>query len=105
MRQFQVGGIALATSISATVNFCLLIHMLKKKIGPIGFWQVVNIFFPIAIASAVMGLTCFYLHDYLYGILADWQALTLTVVTAMLVYLVMGWILKIFKGFKFNFKS
>jgi putative peptidoglycan lipid II flippase len=102
MRPFQVGGIALATSISSAVNFCLLIHFLKKKIGPIGFWQVVHVFIPVLLASIVMGISCVYAYDYFYGFLADWQSLTLSVLIAMAVYLVMGWTLKIFKGFRLN---
>ena len=31
--RWQISGLAIASSISATVNFCLLYHMMKKKIG------------------------------------------------------------------------
>ncbi|MBU1087963.1 MAG: murein biosynthesis integral membrane protein MurJ [Candidatus Omnitrophica bacterium] len=102
MRWLKVGGIALATSISSAVNFFLLLYLLRQKIGIIGFAKVMKMFYAIILASIVMGAGCFYAYDYCHKLMAGWQALAAAVITAMLVYLIMGWSLKIFKGFKVN---
>ncbi len=102
MKPLKVGGIALATSISSAANFFLLLYMLRQKIGAIGVRKAMSLFYAIVTASVIMGASCYYVHDYFYKFLSQWQALAISVITAMLVYLIMGWILKIFKGFSVN---
>jgi putative peptidoglycan lipid II flippase len=58
MGPLQHGGLALATAISSFFNFSLLIWLLHKRLGRIG-WR--NIFYSaskICIASVIMGLCC-----------------------------------------------
>lgn len=102
MHPLKVGGIALATSISSAINFSLLLYMLRQKIGRIGVKKILNMSVSVIAASLGMGLACGYAHAYYSKFLADWQALGLAVITAMLVYLIIGWNLKIFKGFRVN---
>ena len=56
MWPLKLGGLALATSISATVNFLLLYTHLKKKIGRLGTREILNSFLRVLSASIVMGL-------------------------------------------------
>ena len=49
-----IGGLALASSISATVTTMLLLISLRKKIGKIGFSYILKTFIKGAIASIVM---------------------------------------------------
>ncbi|MBU1044325.1 MAG: murein biosynthesis integral membrane protein MurJ [Candidatus Omnitrophica bacterium] len=102
MKPLQVGGIALATSISSAVNFFLLLYLLRQKIGIIGFGKVIKMFYAIIIASSIMGAGCIYAYYYCRKLMAGWQALAIAVISAMLIYLIVGWMLKIFKGFHVN---
>ena len=56
MWPLKLGGLALATSISATLNFFMLFFRLKKKIGPLDEARLIDSFVRIFLASAVMGL-------------------------------------------------
>ncbi|MFH1753013.1 MAG: murein biosynthesis integral membrane protein MurJ [Candidatus Omnitrophota bacterium] len=57
MWPLKIGGLALATSIAGASNFFLLLHFLKKKIGPISGDGVTPLFLAkILVSSAVMGL-------------------------------------------------
>jgi len=51
-----LGGIALASSISALVNFSLLYFLLKKRIGGLGAFGIKEYVLKITLASLVMGL-------------------------------------------------
>ncbi len=55
-RYFGIPGLALATSISATLTSCLLLISLRRKIGPFGLRGITVSFAKIVSASAVMGL-------------------------------------------------
>jgi putative peptidoglycan lipid II flippase len=102
MKPLQVRGIALATSISSAVNFFVLLYMLRQKIGKIGFRKITHMFYSIVTASIIMGAACIYVYNHCSAFLKEWQSLGLAVITAMLVYLISGWLLKIFKGFRVN---
>jgi len=86
MYPLQVAGVALATSLSSILNFCLLIVFLQKKIGPMGFKQVIHALAPILFASLIMGLVCYELNAYLYPRMKDYFCLPITIVCAMLSY-------------------
>jgi putative peptidoglycan lipid II flippase len=57
MGPLRHGGLALATSLAAGVNFALLIFLLRRKLGRIGLWQIFHSFLKSLAASAVMGAT------------------------------------------------
>ena len=56
MHVLGVGGLALGTTIALTVNFLVLIELLRRKIGPLGFRAVIWSFGRVLGASVVMGL-------------------------------------------------
>ena len=55
-------GLALATSISATVTTILLFISLRKKIGPIGLTRYLISFFKTLAASLIMGLVVYFIY-------------------------------------------
>ena len=56
MHPLKHGGLALATSLAAGMNFALLVFLLRKKMGKIGLGKIVRSFFKSLGASAVMGV-------------------------------------------------
>ena len=56
MWPMKLGGLALATSISATVNFLILYFILKKRIGCLGTKEMVNSFLRVLLSSIIMGI-------------------------------------------------
>ena len=63
MGPLRHGGIALALSLSSSLQFCLLIFLLKKKIRLPNLKNVLNSCFKSVFASVVMGLGIYYLHS------------------------------------------
>ncbi len=55
MQVLGVGGLALGTTIALTVNLLVLIQLLRKKIGPMGFGRLATSLARIAAATLVMG--------------------------------------------------
>jgi putative peptidoglycan lipid II flippase len=60
MKYLQVGGLALATSISSLINASLLLYFLQKKIGNLGIKTNLNNFLKILISGILMGGVCLY---------------------------------------------
>lgn len=56
MWPLKLGGLALATSISATFNFIILYIALKNRIGDFGTARIINSFFRVFSASVIMGI-------------------------------------------------
>ncbi|MDP3730860.1 MAG: murein biosynthesis integral membrane protein MurJ [Candidatus Omnitrophota bacterium] len=56
MRPMKLGGLALATSISATVNFLMLYYILKKRIGCLGTKEIADSFLRVLLAGVIMGI-------------------------------------------------
>lgn len=56
MWPMKLGGLALATSISATVNFLMLYFILKKRIGRLGTKEIADSFIRVLLASIIMGI-------------------------------------------------
>jgi putative peptidoglycan lipid II flippase len=65
MWPLKVGGLALATSISAVFNFLALYIMLARRIGDFGTAAIVSSFLKVALASAVMAALLFVLMKHL----------------------------------------
>ncbi|MFH1778999.1 MAG: murein biosynthesis integral membrane protein MurJ [Candidatus Omnitrophota bacterium] len=65
MWPLKVGGLALATSISSTVNFFLLYYLLRKKIGPLGGFVILKSVGRILLAGVIMGLILIWVNSLL----------------------------------------
>lgn len=59
MYPLKLGGLALATSVSATVNFLILYALLVVKIGDIGTARIVSSFIKTCAAAFIMGIGTF----------------------------------------------
>lgn len=94
-RYLGIGGLALATSISAILCTILLFISLRKKIGPFGMKNIATSFIKIVIASIVMGA----MAKYAYGILVEKISGNLSLVVSIgigaVVYFVMIYFMKI----------
>jgi len=71
MQVLGVGGLALGTSIALTVNLVVLIHLLRKKIGPMGFGRLVVSLVRVGAATAVMGAVVWAVDNQLMLSLPD----------------------------------
>jgi len=60
MFPFKIAGIALATSISGIITFCILFALLKKKLGDFGFREIIFSFLRVLAASICMGGVCYF---------------------------------------------
>jgi len=98
MSRLKIGGLALASSLSATVNAGILYYALRKKIGPLGGLQIVSSFIKIFSASVLMGAAVFF---YNQGVLGPqrlsplpWQALYLVlgILSGIGLYVLVVWI-------------
>ena len=99
MRPLKVGGLALATSIAATVNFFYLWHKLNKKIGPIDIEKLGLFCSKIFLAGGMMGFICWWMY-YRGGVTAaimpnDAVRLFTTVLIGIIAYLLLGYIFNI----------
>ena len=64
-----IGGLALASSISAMVTTILLLISLRKKIGKLGFSYIVITFIKVLISSILMYIVMKYTYSFIldYG--------------------------------------
>lgn len=93
-------GLALATSISTTVTAILLLYSLRKKIGALGISKLIICGLKALIASAVMGVTVYFLYSTLHnalgtGFIREFIALFTTVGVGALIYFVIIYMLKV----------
>jgi len=94
-------GLALGTSIAATVAAVLLLTGLRKKIGSLGGMRIISCGIKTLVASAAMGITAYISYGFLdSSILGDSFILELSallgaVTLAVVVYCVMVIVLKI----------
>ena len=89
MWPLKVAGLALATAISVTFNFILLLLILKKRIG--AFERFMQSLSKISLAAAIMGVVVWFIF-YQTNFLLDSQALlalklALSILVGMAVYL------------------
>jgi putative peptidoglycan lipid II flippase len=56
MQFLGVGGLALGTTVSLTMNFFVLLYLLRRKIGPMGLGRLAGSLSKVAAASAAMGV-------------------------------------------------
>jgi putative peptidoglycan lipid II flippase len=93
-------GLALATSISATVESILLIYRLKKKIGSLGLIKSVKCGLKALVASMVMGIVVYFLHISLAnkmgsGTLSELITLLISAGVGASIYLILIYLLKV----------
>jgi putative peptidoglycan lipid II flippase len=62
-----IGGLALATSVSATITLVLMLITLRKKVGSLGLKSTFKAFVKIAFASILMGLLAKKLLIFMVG--------------------------------------
>jgi len=56
IRPLQIGGLALATTLSFTLNLVLLLTILRRRLGPLGMTYIGQSVTKVAVAASVMGL-------------------------------------------------
>jgi len=64
MRSLKIGGLALASSVSATVNVVLLYTHLRKRVGELDGRRMLQSFGQVLLLSAAMGLFCLAYNFY-----------------------------------------
>lgn len=60
MRPLKIGGLALASTLSTTVNVCMLYYLLRKKVGPLKGMRIAASFLKILAAALAMGVVAFH---------------------------------------------
>jgi putative peptidoglycan lipid II flippase len=68
---FGHAGVALATSIVATVNFIALVYFMRRKIARLNGREILTALLKILAASAVMSLVAYVTYHFLAGRLGD----------------------------------
>lgn len=86
-RYLGIGGLALATSISATVTMSLLMISLRKKIGSFGLRETGRTLLKILIASLIMGFISKLSYNYLALQAPLTLALCLSIIIGVAIYL------------------
>ncbi|OGW80721.1 MAG: murein biosynthesis integral membrane protein MurJ [Omnitrophica bacterium RIFCSPHIGHO2_02_FULL_51_18] len=101
MRPLKIGGLALASTLSATVNVVMLYVFLRKRVGAIDERRILKSIFKISTAAAVMGFFSFSFNHWVLeahrGAPTTLQAfyLFLGISLSVLVYLGSVWVLKV----------
>lgn len=99
-----IGGLALSSSISATVTTVLLLISLRKKIGKIGFSYILKTFIKVTIASIIMYIIMKVTYNsiFIYGSRFDLGSrkfiafnCVVSVILGMVTYLILVLILKV----------
>ncbi|MEW6088253.1 MAG: murein biosynthesis integral membrane protein MurJ [bacterium] len=65
VRMMKFPGLALSVSISNFIQLALLIIFLKKKIGAMGFKNILLPLSKVIIISSIMGISCFWLFNFI----------------------------------------
>jgi len=84
MQPLGVGGLALATSICAYLNSAMLLYKLRIKIGRIGIYKILNSTFKNLIASAVMGIVCYFIIQIKIPL---FLSLTIAIIAGLLIFI------------------
>ncbi|MDD5259721.1 MAG: murein biosynthesis integral membrane protein MurJ [bacterium] len=85
MKFLRVGGLALATSISAAFNMAALVYILRQRIGALGASRIWASMQKVLLAAAAMGVVCFFTRPWII----------IALVLGVLVYIGMAYLLKI----------
>lgn len=100
IRWMAHSGLALATSISATVTTILLFLSLRKKIGPIGLTKYLKTFIKTLAASLIMGAVVYLIYFIIGGMLSQAKLiqiiiLLLSVTVGAVVYFLLCMLFKV----------
>ena len=94
-----IGGLTLATTISALVSCGLLIIDLKKKIGSVNGMEMLLTGSKIITASGVMGVVIYFMNHYLkvhlIGIKGQLMIIILCSIVAVIIYIIMLFVLRV----------
>lgn len=90
-----IGGLALATSISAIFCTILLFISLRKKIGPFGMKNITISFIKILCASLMMGIISKAIYNLLFNSINANLSLILSIGVGVLTYFVLVYFMKI----------
>lgn len=93
MWPLKLGGLALATSLSATFNFLILYILLKRRIGDFGTKDMLDTFLKVLSASVVMGVTLKVLLKNLRHF--NFTGLFITISIAILTFLLAAYLLNV----------
>lgn len=91
MRPLKVGGLALATSLSAIFNFTILYLLLKKRIGAIDTKGIVSSFLKVLSASMVMGGLLAFTSKCMSG----YAGLSVSIISGMAVFFLAAYLLNV----------
>ncbi len=94
-RYMGIGGLALATSISAIFTTILLFISLRNKIGPFGMKQIIISFIKILFASAFMGIFAKISFGYLHSMIGSNLALMMAIIVGGISYIGVIYFMKI----------
>jgi len=94
-RYLGIGGLALATSISAIVAFVLLLLSLRKKIGGLGLSRFSKSLVKIALASVIMAVTARAGFAYFKQSLGQNLALIIAISTGVVTYGILIYFMRI----------
>ncbi|WP_294097377.1 murein biosynthesis integral membrane protein MurJ [Proteiniclasticum sp.] len=94
-RFMGIGGLALATSLSAMITTLLLIISLRRKVRNFGFRETFQKLFKVLLASLLMGLVAYVVFESLLVSIGSSKALILSILVSGAVYLVLVILLKV----------
>jgi len=90
-----IGGLALATSISAIFCTILLFGSFRKKIGPFGMKQIAISFAKILVASIIMGVIAKVAHNILIISISANLSLIISIILGASVYFIIIYFMRI----------
>ncbi|MDC7783895.1 murein biosynthesis integral membrane protein MurJ [Priestia megaterium] len=91
-----LGGLVLATSISAIVGTILLMISLHKRVGNYGYKNIIITFIKVLFVSVLMGITVDFCYKIIYNVTSiNTIALLLSIIVGMLIYTLLIMLLKI----------
>ena len=91
MWPLKLGGIALATSVSATFNFVALYILLRRRLGRLHTKEVADSFARILLSSIIMGIVLKLMSTYIPGI----KGLLLTIITGAITFMITAYVFKV----------
>ena len=86
MFPLKVGGIALASSISALINFSLLYAILKKRIGGLGAFNMKEYILKITLAALAMGIFTSFLWQGNFLVAIPIAKLIVTIISSAVIF-------------------
>lgn len=86
MFPLKVGGLALASSISATLNFLILLSILKKRIGKIFDKSMLDSFLKISLSSLIMAIATYFGWHYFFSKFRLLFSISTTILISAFIY-------------------